>query len=132
MDAAPFSQQPAGYSFTPEKHTSIVEYRGNSLEFDRPKKPAYYIEKDPVTGEEHTKGETWANEPKKLNGQKIYCSTFDKEVSKPKINAKDKSLADYILRNTRAEFEKLGDGEYNMIIPNVVINREGKVVYYEN
>lgn len=112
-----------------KKVDNKVTFNGNTIEFAPQKPPDTVIVTDPVTGKEETKIHNWANPPIKVNGRTIHDV---RDASKPKIKAKDKSLADYMVRNLKPEFEKLADGEYNLIISEVVIDRKGKVIYYEN
>ncbi len=119
----------SAFSQKPKKEGNVMVYNGNTIEF-APQKPVdTTIVIDPLTGKEQREIHNWANPPMKVNARTIYDY---RDAEKPKIKAKDKSLADYMVRNLKPEFEKLADGEYNLIISEVVIDKNGKVVYYEN
>ena len=121
------------FSQKPIKQGNLLKYNGNTIEFAPPKPTTRDTCTDPKTGAIISiNTHNWADPPIKLNGNDIYESVGDNEISKPKIKSNDKSLADYLIRNLNSEFEQLADGKYNMIIGNVVINSQGKVVYYEN
>ncbi|MES2702922.1 MAG: hypothetical protein V4649_09800 [Bacteroidota bacterium] len=65
--------------------------------------------------------------PDKLNGEKIYDPSF--MVTPPAFPARDTNLHFYIVNALRDEFSKLPDGNYNFDISNVVVNKEGRIVY---
>jgi len=120
------------FSQKPERQGNILKYNGNIIEFAKPKPQSSIEEKDSVTGKTHTQKINWADPPIKLNGEKIYEYVYSKNVSKPTITGNDKSLCNYVMRNMETEFAKLKNGEYFLVISNVIINTKGSIVYFEN
>ena len=110
---------------------NIAKWNGNTIEFE-PKKKNNTDTMTDAEGKQHIMRHDWANMPIKLNGEKIYSSGGEMAATKPKIKAKETSLADYLVKQLTPIMEQQADGEYNLIVSNVIINTQGKVVYYEN
>jgi len=124
LPATTFAQQP-------KRVGNIAKSNGNTIEFEPQKKMTTDTMTD-AEGKQHIMRHDWANIPIKLNGEKIYTSRGEMAVTKPRIKAKEISLADYLVKQLTPMLEQQADGEYNLIISNVIINAQGKVVYYEN
>ncbi len=70
--------------------------------------------------------------PVLLNGEKIYGPYGSINIEHCAKLAKGKKyLAEHIRKKTRWQYKKLSDAAYNADIRNIVVNKEGKVVYYE-
>lgn len=70
--------------------------------------------------------------PVQLNGEKIYSPYGSIVIDHCSEMAKgDKYLAEYIQKKTRWQYRKISKAAYNANIRNIVVNKEGKVVYYE-
>ena len=115
----------------PKRVGNIAKSNGNTIEFE-PKKKNNADTMTDANGKQFIAHHDWANIPIKLNGEKIYSSGGEMAATKPKINAKEASLADYLVKQLTPIMEQQADGEYNLIVSNVIINTQGKVVYYEN
>lgn len=64
-------------------------------------------------------------QPIKMNGEPIY---YDNDLSvKPKLAG---TLIAAVIKGAEAELKKLPDGKYDIGIYNVVVDRTGKLVYY--
>lgn len=70
--------------------------------------------------------------PVQLNGEKIY-SPYGSIVIEhcAELDKGNKYLAEYIQKKTRRQYKKLSNAAYNADIRNIVVNKEGKVLYYE-
>ena len=124
LQAISFAQQP-------KRVGNIAKWNGNTIEFEPQKKMTTDTMTD-AEGKQHIMRHDWANVPLKLNGQKLYTSGGEMPATKPRIKAKETSLADYLVKQLTPVMEQQADGAYNLIISNVIINAQGKVVYYEN
>ncbi len=63
-----------------------------------------------------------------MNGHKIYDND---ETTDPPRPLKDQGLEDYLLEQLTKSFEKLPDGDYYLIIRDLVADRNGRIVYYK-
>ncbi len=120
------------FSQIQRKNDSTVVYRGNTIEFSRSKKPDVQSYKNQLTGKKHRDATDWPVPPIKLNKVRIYNPEKDQDIIKPMMKGAYKSIAAYLLQNAAKEFETLEDGNYLIIIENVVIDPKGKVAYFEN
>ncbi|MBW7912795.1 MAG: hypothetical protein H3C54_03640 [Taibaiella sp.] len=70
--------------------------------------------------------------PVQLNGEKIY-SPYGSIVIEhcAELDKGNKYLAEYIQKKTRWQYKKLSNAAYNADIRNIVVDKTGKVVYYE-
>lgn len=102
--------------------TSTINYKGNVLEV---KNIADTVEVlDPVTTEVLTVIETPNPIPLKLNNMNIYAV---KEVEQqPSVTGE--TVRRYIIHQLSSHFKK--DGEYRLMLDNIIISDKGKIVYY--
>ncbi|MFI5196911.1 MAG: M56 family metallopeptidase [Chitinophagales bacterium] len=120
------------YSNRPKKEGNICIYKGNTIEFLAPKKPGSYLYTDEVTGQSYRKPISWPMPPIKVNGAKVYDPSKDKNVTPPVFKSTYKSHIDFIIRNAEKEICELDNGEYSLLVEDVVIDEKGKVVYFDN
>jgi hypothetical protein len=66
--------------------------------------------------------------PQTLNGEKIYNS-HSMTATGPAYRNKDTSLHFYILSSLKNEFNALPDGVYNFYLNDIVVDKDGKIVY---
>jgi len=125
-----FSQN--SFSNKPKKEGNVCIYRGNKIEFLAAKKPDSYLYTDEQTGEKSRRPISWPMPPIKLNGEKIYNLDVDKNVEKPMYKSANKNLVSYIIQNAKKEMETLDDGNYFILIEDVVIDSKGKIAYFDN
>ncbi len=109
-----FSQAPA-----------IVSINGNALEMSAKANDTIYVQ-DPVTGNKLTR--VTKPKPLNLNGEKIY--TASELTSAPKYTGDEGHYHTLIFNKLQKELNKLNDGIYYFSIDNMVINKEGKLVYF--
>lgn len=70
--------------------------------------------------------------PVQLNGEKIHSPYGSITIENCAEMAKGKKyLSEYIQKKTRWQYRKISKAAYNANIRNIVVNKEGKVVYYE-
>jgi len=69
--------------------------------------------------------------PEYLNGNKIYRVNDKKINSVPKFLNARSSFPLFIFKSIQEELNKLEDGTYGFSIEDVVINKNGEVVYYD-
>lgn len=82
-----------------------------------------FLALDPVTNEVGTVIENPNPIPLKLNNMNIYSKS---DVEKhPSVNGT--TLRNYILQTIG---KQLADGEYRLLLSNVILNEKGKIVYY--
>ena len=113
-----------------EKKGNVVTYRGNKFTLIAlPNDTVTMI--DPVTGKEVTKiimHDTIPNYPDKVNGEKIYPNwTLQTPAT---VNAANGKIEEYLVKKLTPTFNKLPDGNYYLDISNVVVDKNGKVIYY--
>ena len=125
-----FSQ--SNSSKDPQKVGNKCVYKGNTIEFLAPKKPDSYLYTDEKTGEQTRKPITWPMPPIKLNGQKIYDHYKDKDIQSTAMLFEYTSLEDCVMKNVKAELEKLDDGEYFITIGDIVVDANGTIAYFDN
>ncbi len=119
------------FSHRPEKVGNFAKYRGNTIEFKAPKKPDSYMKRD-ANGQLHREPIQWPADPIKLNGEKIYYGDDDKNISKPYTLKGHKNLLDCLLQNIAHDCERLDDGEYFLLVTDVVVSTKGEIVYFNN
>lgn len=101
---------------------STINYKGNVLEV---KNTADTIEMlDPVTTEVMTVIENPNPIPLKLNNMNIYA--VNEVEQRPSVSG-DK-IRRYIIQQLSSYFKK--DGEYRLMLDNIIISDKGKIVYY--
>lgn len=70
--------------------------------------------------------------PVQLNGEKIFSLFNNNEVKNAAKLAKGKKyLAGYLQRKMKWQYKKLNGAGYNADIRNIVVNKDGDIVYYE-
>lgn len=70
--------------------------------------------------------------PVQLNGEQIYSPYGSVNIEHCAKLAKGKRyLAEHIQKKTRLQYKKLSKAAYNADIRNIVVSKEGRVVYYE-
>ena len=70
--------------------------------------------------------------PVQLNGEKIYSPYGSTTIEHCAELARGKKyLSEYIQKKTRWQYRKLSKAAYNADLRNIVVNKEGDVVYYE-
>jgi len=70
--------------------------------------------------------------PVQLNGEKIYSPYGSTSIDHCAELAKGKKyLSEYIQKKTRWQYKKLLNAAYNADIRNIVVNKDGSIVYYE-
>jgi hypothetical protein len=65
--------------------------------------------------------------PATLNGEKLYSHSL--MATAPQYRDKDTTLRFYILSNLKADFNNLPDGIYNFNLTDIVVDKEGRIVY---
>jgi hypothetical protein len=110
------------------KKGNTVTYRGNAFELSAPIYDTQTIV-DPVTDKKIKKVENKGTVPVKMNGRKIY-RTYELFAA-PATYLEFGPLGDYIFRELRDELNKLPNGNYVMLVDNIVVDDIGKIVYYE-
>lgn len=110
-------------SYAQQKQPVIntITYKGNVFEIMN--SADTFLALDPVTNEVGTVIENPNPIPLKLNNMNIY-SKGDVEKH-PSV--KGTTLRNYILQTIG---KQLSDGEYRLLLSNVILNEKGKIVYY--
>ena len=118
---------------------NTITYRGNKFEIDEP--PRYYsimrVDRDhPEYPPDTTKIYSFDSTIMRMNGEHVYdgiqkIHPENKRLFEP-IPKNNKSPFElFILRSFAKEFNKLPDGIYYLNIGNIIIDKTGKMVYYE-
>jgi len=115
----------------PVKIGNVCEWRGNKIRFKAPKKPDSYMRRDERSGQLVKTPISWPTPALTLNGEKIYEQGADEQVVAPGALHSDNGLVQYIHKNAKNTIEKLQDGNYILLLNDVVIDKEGKIAYYE-
>jgi beta-lactamase regulating signal transducer with metallopeptidase domain len=117
-----------GFSTKATKEGNIVHFNGNTVELTQELRDTIPIE-DPVTGEVTTKVIILDPNPVKLNGQRVYRAP---EVQyEAAYNGKENALDEYLMNGIQGQLNGLPDGSYRFTAANIVIDKNGKLVYYE-
>lgn len=126
------------YSNKIEKHGNFATYHGNTFEFTPPSGNDTVVVMDPVTGKENMMIMTKTPYPIKMNDKKIY-SHNDLEgktnaLGKPSneeagFNADN--IREYLVTGLSKELAALPDNEYRITFSNIVVDENGKIVYFE-
>ncbi len=120
-----------GYANGPHKEGSKCTWRGNVIEFRKPKQPDSYMHRNEKTGKLERMPIGWPEPPEQLNGEPIYDGER-KDVISSSLVSKENGLAARIMKEIQKEVEQLEDGEYFILISDVVVDKGGRVAYYEN
>ncbi len=119
-----FSQNSFSQKF--ERNGKYVTYRGNKFELSEEKIDTVILI-DPVTNQESTKIFRKDPTPVKMNGQPIVHET-DKD---PYYTGNDKGLRDFLIKGLKKELSKLDNGSYRLDISNIIVDANGKIVYFD-
>lgn len=124
------------YDEPPKRDGTTVVYRGNTIEFTNPDTTPDTVEvQNPATGDIQIVVTTREPQPILLNNEKIYQPSEiqdDLEVTNSrKSSLTSVDLKKYLLSNMNNEIEQLADGEYMMIIKDIVLSSKGEIVYFE-
>lgn len=122
------------------KNGNLVYFRGYTIEFNMSESipPDTTIVVDPETGEESiriTEVEPGLV-PIKLNGDKIYNSRDIEKIAqegkhytyKPHLQIDELNM--YLLENLKPELHRLKDGDYYLSISPIILDKNGKIAYY--
>lgn len=121
MDTKPEPQQ----NETAAK-TITINFNGNEIEMI-PERSVQTERRDPVNGTRSPISFQQCAVPLKVNGEKIHYSGLD---IKPVF--KNGDLQQYVIDQAKAEFEKLSDGTYSLWLTVLIIDKQGKLAYYDN
>jgi hypothetical protein len=115
----------------PVKTGNTCKWRGNTIVFKAPKKPDSYMRRDEQSGQLVKTPIGWPTPALTLNGERIYEQGADEQVVIPGALNNNDGLVQYLHKNAKSAFEKLQDGNYIILLNDVVIDKEGKIAYYE-
>src|SRR5690606_19558716 len=119
------------------KDGNTVTYRGNVFELSSLAIDTFMVQ-DPATGEMILRIARREPVPVKINGDTIYQDYALRDMigkgletvtSQSTLKASGMRL--YLLDNLKKEISKLHDGNYWLGISNVIVDKNGKVVYYD-
>ena len=103
-----------------------VTYRGNTFELSDQGKDTMQL-LDPVTGKIKIVVAQKQTTPLTMNGKPI-LQKVDKQLY---FSASDEDLQTYVLKKMNHELDKLDDGMYIISISNLVVDKNGNVVYFD-
>jgi hypothetical protein len=109
-----------------EKNGNFVTYKGNKFEMSKSSTDSIFII-DPVTGKEDLKITQTDPKPIKMNGRAIPTQTDQT----PYYTGNEKDIRDYLIINLKQELTTLGDGMYTLNINDIVVDENGKIVYFD-
>lgn len=115
-----------GFSQRFERNGNFITYQGNKFEMSKSTTDSIFII-DPVTGKELLKIVQTDPKPIKMNGRDIAIQTDQS----PYYTGSEKDLREYLLRNLKEELTKLDDGPYTLNIKDIVVDENGKIVYFD-
>ncbi len=107
-----------------QKPTLTITHKGNVFEMQSMADTVIVL--DPITTEISTIIQNPNPVPVKLNNMNIYAEG-DVDTEPSLTWAK---LVRYIVQSSNKQVSALGNGEYKLIISNVILNEQGKIVYY--
>jgi hypothetical protein len=116
------------YAQTFVRNGNTVTYRGNKFEIGRPENDTTDVV-DPVTGQEMRHIKVHDPSPQQMNGTQIYQAWAVSSLAE--MPALHDPLEIYVLKRLAPEFEQLPDGDYFIDTRNIVVDRQGKIVFYE-
>lgn len=121
----------------PKKDGNKVTFKGNVVEYSSVSASVdTVIVVDPITGEEQMLLTRMEPSPIKINGETIYNSGSIRTPGKYGGDVSDMSnfsgdaLKMYLLTNMKKELKKLNDGEYKIVLGDIVIDKEGAIAFY--
>lgn len=109
-----------------EKNGNFVTYQGNKFEMSKSTMDSIFLI-DPITGKEELKIVQTDPKPIRMNGRDIVIQTDQS----PYYTGSEKDLRDYLLHNLKEELSKLEDGPYTLNIRDIVVDENGKIVYFD-
>ena len=109
-----------------EKNGNFVTYKGNKFEMSKSWADSIVVT-DPYTGYEKMKITQTGPKPLKMNGRAILIITDQT----PYFTGNEKDLRDYLVLNLKNELTTLGDGMYTLNIYDIVVDENGKIVYFD-
>src|SRR5690606_34555792 len=112
------------YAQTKPPRIDTITYKGNLFEVSNMGDTVDML--DPVTGEIETIISNPHPIPLKINNMNIYAKA-DVETE-PSVTAA--MLNRHILQSLAGRVAKLADGEYRLLLSNVIVSDRGKIVYY--
>lgn len=122
----------------PQRDGTKVTYRGNVIEYndvDTSTDTSQAV--DPSTGKNVMVISRREPTPNKINGEIIYNQytirtpgNYGGDVSSMS-NFKGQALKVYLLTNMAKEIKKLSDGKYQFRIGDIIIDKEGKIAFYQ-
>jgi hypothetical protein len=115
----------------PIKTGNTCKWRGNTIVFKAPKKPDSYMRREEQSGQLVKTPIGWPTPALTLNGERIYEQGADEQVVAPGALNNNDGLVQYLHKNAKSAFEKLQDGNYVILLNDVVIDKVGKIAYYE-
>jgi len=115
-----------GFSQRFERKGNKVTYRGNTFTLSEATHDTVEV-MDPSTGATTTKVVIKDPTPVKMNGKPI----VENAKEQAKYTGGDKDLRKYMLTNMRQELGNLKDGCYKLDISDIVIDENGKIVYFD-
>lgn len=118
-----------GFSFDKVRKGNIIYVNGNKIEI-KGFLPDTIPVLDPVTKETSLKVVIRDSLPSKLNEEPIY-SDDNRSLFMPVFNGKENSMEEYIFHSLVPALNKLPDGQYSFSITNMVVDKNGKLVYYQ-
>jgi len=117
-----------GLSQSSDSKIEIIAFKGNTFEFQKSEFRGVIKRTDPETGKEVIDSVYNDPRPLRMNGKRIY--ERDSLIVSPQLEGKEQAFWNQILIPAQKEFEKLPDGKYWVGLDNVVLDENGKVVYY--
>ncbi len=109
-----------------ERSGNIITYKGNRFEMSEKRFDTVTII-DPIEGKEVTRIEGRDARPITMNGKPI-AAQVDQQ---PYYTGDTKDLGKHLLINLKDELSKLKNGQYTLGINDVVVDENGKVVYFD-
>ena len=121
----------------PKKDGNKVTFKGNVIEYNSVSASVdTVIVYDPITGEEQMLLTRREPSPIKINGETIYNAGSIRTPGKYGGDVSDMSnfssdaLKMYLLTNMKKELKKLNDGEYKIVLGDIVIDKKGAIAFY--
>ncbi|XZF13615.1 M56 family metallopeptidase [Chitinophagaceae bacterium MMS25-I14] len=109
-----------------KKEGNKATNNGNVLEFSS-KEIDTVIMIDPATGAQHSSVLVTGEQPLKLNGSRIYADPETAPVYEGGANWETA-----LFNTLHPDLDKLGDGKYELSIYSMIIDKTGKLIYYES
>ncbi len=112
-----------------ERKGNVVTYRGNKFLYSPQGKKDTIRVTDPITNKKIVKVEEVESRPIKMNADKIYNG--DELSMLPLPNGKEGDAERSILKGLQIDLDKLPDGKYYLDLFNVILDKRGKICFYE-